>query len=393
MPRTNRLLIAKLFLLCLSVGFSVFAIELGARVHERLFLEPEELDMFQFRVRRPAPYRDSAYFSKEFVIESFQQPGGSDTPTGTRLVIPRDYDGVWFHVAKGLRFTEGQPADFQHTIYVFGGSTVYSGEVPDALTLPSQLQSLVNEQYGDRYRVENYGMTTVTTSQELERLRTIKPRRGDVVIFYDGVNDVFQEVYYARPKETMIERNRRVIREFSAVERFLIDLSKHSAFARNWTSPINYVDIPKHLRDEEKLTTLVSSLQGRFAKNIMDARKYAVRHKAHFFHFLQPNIYTLKKPSTYEVQVMRNPKLYAPPGMDVVFYQAYPLLREVSAGLRATKTVDAFDLSEILDPRESDEEHYLDICHVADRANFIIASRIFRDIKQVLDADLEGNRF
>jgi len=380
-------LIAKLVVACVSVGLCLLAIELGARAYEWLFLGSSHLDMVEFRLQQPPPYRDASYYSKKFVWESFKQPGGFDIPKGTRLVIPRDYESKWFNVVNGLRVTEGQPKKFRHTVYVFGGSTVYSGEVPDAFTLPSQLQLIFNQHYGDRYRVENYGMTTVTSSQELERLRTTEPSAGDIVVFYDGVNDVFQEIYYARPTETMVERNRRVMKEFSHIERFLIRLSEFSVFARTWTSPINYVDVPAHLRDTEKLAALVYSLKRRYRKNVLAARNYANARRAHFLHFLQPNIYTVKAPTPYEQRIVQNPNLYAPPGMDAAFEVAYPLLQDVSKSLRAVEKIDAFDLSDILDVREPGEEHYLDICHVTDRANFIIASRIFDEIKGSLDAE------
>ena len=257
----------------------------------------------------------------------------------------------------------------------------------DAFTIPSQLQLLFNENYGNRYRVENYGMTTVTSSQELERLRTIKPQRGDIVVFYDGVNDVFQEIYYGRPMETMVERNRRVMEAFSGFERFLVDLSAYSAFVKKWINPINNVDVPPHLRDREELAALVHALQGRFRMNLLRARDYAVAHRARYFHFLQPNIYTLKAPTAYETEVKQNPNLYAPPGMEDAFEVAYPLLREVSESLKSDPKMTAVDLSQIMDGRESGEEHYLDICHVTDKANSIIASDIFDTIRRKLDAE------
>ena len=391
MPRSIRILIAKIVVSFVSACLTFLAVELGARAYDRLYRQTPNLDMFEFRQQQPPPYRDAPYYSKDFVVESFKQPGGFDIPKGTRLVIPRDYEGKWFNIAGGLRFTEGQPETFRHTVYVLGGSTVYSGEVPDAFTLPSQLQLLFTEHYGDRYRVQNYGMTTVTSSQELERLRTIKLLPGDIVVFYDGVNDVFQEIYYARPAETMVERNRRAMEEFSHVERLLIRLSEHSVFIKNWTSPINYVDVPSHLRDREELAVLVHSLQGRYRRNIISARKYAHAHRANFFHFLQPNLYTVRTPTTYEKKIRQNPNLYAPPGMDGAFELAYPLLREVSRNLRSSEEMNAFDLTDVLDEREPGQEHYLDICHVTHAANLIIASAMFEEIAPSLDTKLPGS--
>ena len=386
MPRTIPTPIARIVLVCVSLGLTLLLIELGARAYHAIRGNAPEPEMLEFRLQRPPPYADAAYFSKEFVVESFTQPGGVDTPKGTRLVIPKDFSGKWFNTSGGLRVTTGQPASFRNTVYVIGGSTVYGGEVPDALTIPSQLQSLFNQHHGDRYRVANYGMTTVTSSQQLERLHTIKLRSRDIVIFYDGVNDVFQEIYYGRARETMVERNRRAMEEFSAFERFLVESSSYSTFVRNWINPINYVDIPAHLRDREELAALAHSLQGRYRERLLAAKKFATNRRARFFHFLQPNIYTLESPTVYEEEVRANPNLYAPPGMDIAFEVAYPLLEEVSRSLREDDRIDAYDLTKLFDGRERGVEHYLDICHVAHVANGLIASAMFDRIEQSLNS-------
>ena len=102
-------------------------------------------------------------------------------------------------------------------------------------------------------------------------------------------------------------------------------------------------------------------------------------------------LYTVKTPTSYEKQICQNPNLYAPPGMDGAFELAYPLLKEVSSSLRVNEEMNAFDLTDVLDERESGEEHYLDICHVTHAANLIIASAMFEEIARSLGTDLPGS--
>ena len=119
-------------LICLAV------LELGARAW--LGAAGERItDHRQFRSTQPAPYRDAPYFSREFVAESFAQPGGWGTPEGTRRVIPNGFAGTHFHAANGRRRTAFQPEASERTAYLFGGSTMYSSEVPDEHTIASNL--------------------------------------------------------------------------------------------------------------------------------------------------------------------------------------------------------------------------------------------------------------
>lgn len=52
------------------LGLLLF-LELGFR----LFVETHS-DPLNFRLSQPAPYQGAPYFSKEFIVESFKQPGG-----------------------------------------------------------------------------------------------------------------------------------------------------------------------------------------------------------------------------------------------------------------------------------------------------------------------------
>ena len=331
----------------------------------------------EFRIGKPLPYIDAPYFSKEFIDESFVQPGGWQYPDGTGLIIPNDYHGKYFNVSNGCRFTTNQPVNFINTVYIFGGSTIYCSEVPDEYTVPTQLQLLFNEHYGDRFIVQNYGTTTVTSTQELERLRLIRLKKGDVVIFYNGVNDIHQGIYYANPDETMIGRNRKVIKEMTSVSKALFSLSRRSYFVRRWLNPINQTNIPAHLKNNQELTKLLRSLYELYRTNIVNAELYVTQQKAFFFHFLQPNIFTRQQLSQYENRLLLNYELN-PVGIDGAFRRGYPVLREVHNNLLQHGKLNLYDLTRIFDNRENEtDEYYLDIAHVNHKANAIIAKEIF----------------
>src|SRR5579859_5472913 len=186
------------------IGLVLGGLVLGMGLLEggtRIFLasHPGYYSSFDFRSSQPIPYQAAPYFSQDFVNESFEQPGGWYTPDKTILLLPKDFSGKYFNVANGIRKTAFQPQNYQHTIYVVGGSAIYDSEVPDEYTLPSQLQQLFNTQDGNKYRIENLGSITVNLVQQVARLKTVHLDQGDIVIFYDGVNDVVESLYYHDP--------------------------------------------------------------------------------------------------------------------------------------------------------------------------------------------------
>ena len=100
-----------------------------------------------------------------------------------------DYQGQFLNVLSGLRVTTNQPPQFKQRLYIFGGSTVFCGEVSDSLTLSSQLQVLINEaNYSTT--VINFGRHGSTFRNRLLYLERCNLGEGDIVLFWFGVNEL-----------------------------------------------------------------------------------------------------------------------------------------------------------------------------------------------------------
>lgn len=328
----------------------------------------------EFRLRQPAAYANAPYFSRAFVEESMRQPGGWTTPEGTSLVIPNDFTGEWFTIKNGQRATTGQPATFKHTVHLFGGSTVYNSEVPDNLTIASQLQTMLNEKSPNTYKVENWGASSVKASQQLERLRTINVQPGDVVIFYDGVNDAVQGVYAASPEGFMVKSNREKLAAlgwFAYVVRAQLWLRDHSAFAAA-ILPAPDAAAPAHTADPDKLELLANETATRYAETIRSANSYAQEKGATFIQILQPNLLTKSRFTPYEQSLLAQPMLVAP-GSQQAIPVAYAAMASATTALRADGTVTTFDWSTILDGLP---DSYLDFCHTNHVANTHIAAAL-----------------
>lgn len=122
----------------------------------------------QFRLSHPLGYSESPYYGSDFLDEQGRfaasiQIDWDGMPSG-------NFTGRWYNMQNGIRYTTDQPVSYDHTIYMFGNSTLASVEVPDTYTIPSYLQRLVNGN-GFSYRVVNLGIGTKTTRLQLNRLK------------------------------------------------------------------------------------------------------------------------------------------------------------------------------------------------------------------------------
>jgi hypothetical protein len=88
-----------------------------------------------------------------------------------------------------LRATVGAADPAKPSVYFFGGSTMIGMGVDDANTIPSLVVQLGG------YRASNFGETAYTAHQSLVLLIQVLQdgHRPDVVVFYDGVNEVLHK--------------------------------------------------------------------------------------------------------------------------------------------------------------------------------------------------------
>ena len=102
--------------------------------------------------------------------------------------VSPEIKGEYLNVENGRRVTVLPPViERSETVHFFGGSTMWGYGVSDKNTIPS----LVSKQL--KIATLNYGEQGYNSRQELnllvDNLAVLNPK--DVVIFYDGVNDVY----------------------------------------------------------------------------------------------------------------------------------------------------------------------------------------------------------
>lgn len=372
---------ALIYLLLTIAGLTggVVVCELYARLALRR--EARWLDRWSFRATQPPPYAGAAYFSGPFIQEAARSVAGLSSPPGKNQLILADFSGHWMHVRNTRRVTTHQPLVFQNRIYLFGGSAVFGQEVPDDLTIASYLQRIVNEAMPGRFRIENIGVPAVIAVQQGETLKSLPLEPGDKVIFYDGTNDVTYGVYYMVPMGWRPGQGFPMVRQASPLEKLLVER------LLGWQPRLASLQLlqgridsrsPAHLADAAAMEALGELLARQRTTALLDANSTARRSGADFFAFVQPNIFSLPSQTHYRQYVIQNP-LLTPPGLELAFRHASPVVSRVRSWLR-TAGVRAADLSGVLTAISNSQEVYFDYVHVNHVANEAIAREVFRQV-------------
>lgn len=343
----------------------VLVIELAFRVA----LGNNISDHKEYRLTRPAPYANSTYFSEKFINESFSQPGGMQKVKGKDLYIPLNYKGKFFNVRENKRVTTDNPKTFRNNIYIFGGSTIYSSEVPDSYTIPSILQRLINNAHPNSYKVNNMGISSIGIKQQNMILDEIKLNKNDIVIFKDGDNEIHQIVMYGNKSQSIIghDKNRPLWQKLLAKTSKSLVSFRYFLNKANANFKINNLD--------DRLTYLKSN----YEYNIRHAHQFTSEHHAHFYHFVQPNIFTLAKYSKHEDTLMQSGLISSQ--VKDAFSAGFPILEDVSSKL-STEGIHTKSLADALNHLKTPT--YLDFAHITEEGNHAIAERIFEAIRSKL---------
>jgi len=343
-------------------GIFLILVELGISP----FVNPQS--EYEFRLQNPEPYLNAEYYSQEFIDESFSQPGRWILDSVYGGVKPDNFVGQWFNVENHRRRTTNTDGPFQNTVYLFGGSTVYNSEVPDALTIASQLAGLgANEA---SFEVVNMGATSIHSTQQFARLRTeVQLNEGDIVVFYDGVNDVHQRIVYENqegymygdPKnESIFLKALRLAATYSSIAKFLLDTMIDNV------RPISI--------------SLVDESVSNYVETLRDVKNYVIGQNAIFIHFLQPTLFTKATLNDYETSLIEFGYPFVTKQSKLAFEAAYPKIMErLQAEEYSVSLIDSFD--------KLDLSPYLDFCHVNHIGNEVIANQIWSEIALRLDSN------
>ena len=256
---------------------------IGASQTSGVFVNMQEKDYFKVAVQDSQVNRaDGPGAEYDFVHRERIKSSGD-------LITLGDFDGLYINIEDGRRVTTGSTGRRENRILVFGGSTILCGELPDSMTVTSNLQKLIIENDLE-FDVLNYGISGLRIENQYKILETVKDLNSDdVVVFYDGINDlnrIFEEGLERRADKTPLRQLNKIVKE----------LEKRSVFFRD-ISITNYLDglgvSQAYLANE-----VGQQITDNWIKFDAMARKYVESKGAKFVHILQPNWLTLESGDT-----------------------------------------------------------------------------------------------
>ncbi|MBI3434942.1 MAG: SGNH/GDSL hydrolase family protein [Proteobacteria bacterium] len=362
----RRLVILLVVWVIVGAGFCL-VVEAGFR----LSLPYRAVSSWDYRASRPPAYQAAQYYSAEFIRESRVHQNWINPPN-TRVILPGGYAGRWFNVKEGVRRTVGHPPPPSRRLLLVGGSTTYDAEVPDEQTIASHLQSLLNARATGTWSVHNYGASGTSSAQQLERLPILGLKADDIVVFYGGVNDVMQGVFYANFDGWIVGENRKRLDSLINRNRAALEwLGKKSRFF-NWLYHRSTDYLPEHLKSPAKISLLAVETRSKTYMALVESDAVVRRAGGTFVHVLQPHLYSGK--SRQEAAPLTDNHFLTPQGIELAFRMGYAEMKQLTNDLRRAR-IRAHDVADAFDAIP--QPLFLDWVHVNHRANAEIASRLF----------------
>jgi hypothetical protein len=273
------------------------------------------------------------------------------------------------------------------TLFVFGGSTTWGWGARDDYTIPSHLSRIFHD-VGYSIYVHNYGEEAYTFTQELIQLVVLlrEGHRPSYVVFYDGINDVFGSYQSGKPgsiHNVQQIRNRmkskgllRVIWERTAgwLQSDCMIYKALGAIATKLSDYRQYQRSASTFGDEE-IDELSRGTAAEYVKTLALLDTISANYGFKYSCFWQPT--TFSEDSLVGDESTSDPRIH-----DQVLKRLY---RGTCDELIARAPHHFHCITDVLKDRT--EAYYIDMCHVSEEANAVIARRIFEILQNNMFPD------
>lgn len=290
----------------------------------------DELGLKYFKDYYVKDYRFDVTINQKIIL---------DINLGNNYMANSKYPGVLVY---------GDEKEDDYKIAVLGGSTT------DGTMYPfKSWPRLLYEEMGENITIYNGGVCSYTSGQELIKLvRDIIQLKPDMIIVYDGYNNLAFNRYVQYPFAFL----------------YLENIFEYVKTHMDEEEDIAYID-----EGGVPVCRGIASKSDRFENWISDIRAMhaiAIENKISFFSFCQPTLYSKKRKTTREKNIllsMQNNRI--------------ELFKRESFRERIIQTKEMpeyiYDLSHIFD---EEDDVYMDVCHVWENGNKIIAKEIKKAI-------------
>ena len=351
-------------LIIFAMLFSV--IEVTLRVTENTeIVQKSNPEFVKWQTKRY--YQDANSLSKAnnsySPLDEYNFANGELIKSSGDLITIGDFDGSYIKIKDGRRVTVGSNGLRQRRVLVFGGSTVFCAEVPDLLTSSSQLQQLILKNNFD-FDVLNYGIPGLRIENQFNILKNVSDLGpGDIVVFYDGVNDLI------RVFEEGLDRHKnqapwRQLNSFSFAVEKRSSLFKHLSIS----GYVDNIGVANEYLDSDARQYISDN----WLKYEELARELVQKTGADFVHILQPNWLTYKKLSEGKSEDRR--------------FSDMRVIQEIFKN-NATQKSGIIDFTDRLDSLT--DTPFLDWVHLDEVGDKKIAEEMFTVLKPLLSKSME----
>ena len=295
-----------------------------------------------------------------------------------------DQNGSRKTITKSHPLSGNQP---QINLFFLGGSSMWGSGVRDANTIPSLTGNELTIK-GFNPRISNFGESGYVSSQEVAKL-IIELKNGnipDIVVFYDGANDIFSSLQSGKAGFPQNENNR--VKEFNTLKEkkksFLVFFQSLRSLAT-----VKFINrqfgggqvVFQELQESE-LQDLAQSTVYYYNENIRLVNALAKEYGFQAVFYWQPTIFDKAYLSEYEKSEMENIK------------DLKKITEEVNSKLFMDdlqyENIRFYNLTNLF--REIRDPLFIDWCHVCENGNLIISQRMARDLMPVLDSLNTGHK-
>ena len=321
-------------------------------------------------------HRADAFDDVDFVLPLFREYHDSKEMAWTPYLYwrRRRFEGEYIRVdERGRRHTWSPPiGEHAPRVFVFGGSTTWGAGARDDYTIPSLLAKQLHAA-GLDVRVTNFGESGyVSTQAVISLLLELQSGRvPDVVVFYDGANDLFAALQNERPGVPQNEDNRRSEFNLSRRRGKLTALMLRKTFVGIDRLATRLRSAGAAPTPEVETRAVASQTVQVYAHNLLIVEALSQSFGFEALYYWQPSVFSKQRRTPYEESLVAS----RPARERAIFDDAVSLIAESQELAR----IESFrDLSGVFG--DAPEPVFFDFIHVSELGNAVLASAMKRDV-------------
>jgi hypothetical protein len=354
-----------MFFACLEL-----AAELVAKVWKEPVLTDEDL-----------PRAHTSYYASQAWAKQYWREFSLSRPQLYRHYVNwrrAPFKGQFININRdGIRLTPGAECSVNsYKVFAFGGSTMWGTGSPDWGTIPAYLQADFAALRHGPVCVMNFGESAFVSTQGVIELIMLLQSGNvpDLVIFYDGVNDVYAAYQSGRPTHQNFNQIAAKLEGQNPPPSIVDGIKSANSFrllerlvAKLGQEPPNSQELITYKTMGVDTATLSDSVVETYLSNYKVVNALAQEYGFRFFFFWQPVISIGHKPLTSEEQDM---KREMEPALVELYEAVYRRVKRA-----ADNCEHPHYIAEIFDSLDSGI--WIDFGHVTPVGNRLIAEKMF----------------